>query len=88
MFKQKYIDYENEIYNIIIENGEPMLLNDIMATLNDKYPDFKINKKDSIRCYIYSRNRITSVPSGDGMSKLYCADASKCNIDLDSYDMY
>lgn len=88
VFKQKYIDYENEIYNIIIENGEPMLLNDIMATLNDKYPDFKINKKDSIRCYIYSRNRITSVPSGDGMSKLYCADASKCNIDLDSYGMY
>lgn len=88
VFKQKYIDYENEIYNIIIKNGEPMLLNDIMAILYDKHPDFKINKKERIRDYMYSRNRITSIPSGDGMSKLYCADASKCNIDLDSYDMY
>lgn len=84
VFKQTYIDYEYEIYNILMKNGSPMLFNDIICALKAKYPNTEILGKTSIRIKMYERARIVSEPIENSMSKLYKADPTKANINLDS----
>lgn len=83
IFKQTYIDYEFEIYNILIENGKPMLLNDIIDALKVKHPNSEMPEKSSIRKKMFDRDRIMSEPIENSRSKLYKADPNKADIDLD-----
>lgn len=80
-FKQTYIDYENEMYHILLDNKEPMLLKDVAEILERKYPDFSI---DCLKNKKYDRNRIESIPIDGSVSKLYKADESKADMKLDN----
>lgn len=86
VFKQTYIDYENEIYWILFDNKEPMLLKDIIPILKNKYPNWTIKNPAQIRELIYSRNRITSEYIEGSSCKLYKADVTKANLSLDWND--
>lgn len=85
IFKQTYIDYENEIYWILFNNAEPMLLNDIMTLLSERHPDYKLKDNPRVREEMYSRGRITSIPIEGESYKLYIADKSKAGLSLDRW---
>lgn len=83
VFKQTYIDYEYEIYNILMKNGKPMLLNEIICELKAKYPNSDLLGKASIRLKVSERARIVSEPIENSNYKLYKADPTKARINLD-----
>lgn len=67
---QTFIDIKKELYDILVENGKPMHVDDIFAVLKKRYPNHEYTNSEQIKCYLSRHQHIKPI----GKSSHYALD--------------
>ncbi len=70
IFPQNYIDVSEELYQFLLEKGEPMTLYDLFENFKRKYPEHPYTDPMQIKSFLYNNNHIRSI----GKQSLYGLD--------------
>lgn len=61
IIRQNFINFENDFFNILEENGQPMSFEDLMFGLNVMYPNNKEFNKNSLKVILANSERISCI---------------------------